>query len=137
MCGVTRKQPSQRLNPRSRLQAPDFVVIIDNCRHNLRDPSVSCLVKICRHLHIKLILATQNTADISPISFRNIDSVIICRGMTVDKLFQMYELLDIHVAFDVFLSMYNSAVSKPFAFFNIDCRLDGYKICFNEELIVS
>ena len=136
MFGTKSKKPRPPRTTTSKFQAPDFIVVIDDCSHNLRDPSVSRLVKISRHLHIKLIISTQNTTDISPGTWRNIDSVVVFRGMTVDKLFRMYELLDVHVDFEVFLAMYNAAVSKPFAFLNVDCRLDTYKICFNQEFII-
>ena len=120
----------------SRLKSHDFIIIIDDSSHNLRDPSVSRLVKVSRHFHVKLILSTQNTTDISPSSWRNIDSVIIFKGMTVDKLFRTYELMDIHVPFELFLRMYNQAVSEPFQFLNVDCRLDTYRLSFNREFIL-
>jgi hypothetical protein len=86
---------------------------------------------------MKLILSTQNTKNISPSTWRNIHIVIIFRGMTVDKLSRTDELLDVHVTFEEFMEMYTAAVAKPFAFFNVVCRLDSYKIFFNEEFIVS
>jgi hypothetical protein len=114
-------------------QAPRYVLVIDDCSHALRTPSVATLLKKHRHLGMRVLISTHSVTDLTPSSWKQIDTCILMRGVNFDKLETLYNSLDLHVTLDRFITMYDQAVLKPFSFLTIDSRADTYRINFNEQ----
>ncbi len=114
-------------------QAPRYVLVIDDCSHALRTPSVATLLKKHRHLGIKVLISTHSVTDLTPSSWKQLDTTILFKGLSYEKLVILYGSLDLHVTLEQFITMYHQAVTKPFSFLTIDSRSDNYRINFNEQ----
>jgi hypothetical protein len=121
---------------RSKYQTPEHVLIIDDCSHNLRHPSVSRFLKIHRHLHVKCFLSSQAFVDVAPSSFKQIDNLILFRSMDTHKLEILWAAMDLHVGFDTLAEMYRIATDEPYSFLNVNCRLDTYRVGFSRQFNV-
>jgi hypothetical protein len=129
MFGVTQKKRGRE----PLTQAPRYVLVIDDCSHALRSPAVATLLKKHRHLSMKVLISTHSVTDLMPASWKQLDTVILMRGLNYDKLVVLYHSLDLHVTLEQFVSMYEQAVTKPFSFLTIDSRADTYRLNFNEQ----
>ena len=119
--------------PRSRYQSPEHVLIIDDCSHNLRHPSIARFLKIHRHLHVKCFLSSQAFVDLAPSSFKQIDNLILFRSMDTHKLEILWAAMDLHVGFETFAEMYRIATDEPYSFLNVNGRLDTYRVNFSRQ----
>ena len=127
--------PVPRCN-RSKFQSPEHVLIIDDCSHNLRHPSVARFLKIHRHLHVKCFLSSQAFVDLAPSSFKQIDNMVIFRSLDTHKLEILWAAMDLHVGFETFAEMYRIATDEPYGFLNVNCRLDTYRVNFSRQFSV-
>ena len=118
-------------------QAPRYVLVIDDCSHALRSPAVATLLKKHRHLSMKVLISTHSVTDLTPSSWKQLDTVVLFKGLNYGKLEVLYHNLDLHVTLPQFVTMYDQAVSKPFSFLTVDSRADTYRVNFNEEFVIS
>ena len=121
---------------RSKYQSPEHVLIIDDCSHNLRHPSVARFLKIHRHLHVKCFLSSQAFVDLAPSSFKQVDNMVIFRSLDTHKLEILWAAMDLHVTFETFAEMYRIATDEPYGFLNVNCRLDTYRVNFSRQFSV-
>jgi hypothetical protein len=121
---------------RVKFQSPEYVLIIDDCSHNLRHPSVARFLKIHRHLHVKIFASSQAFVDLAPSSFKQIDNLVLFRSMDTHKLEILWAAMDLHVSFDLFVEMYRIATEEPYSFLNVNCRMDSYRVNFSRQFHV-
>ena len=114
-------------------QSPRYVLVIDDMSHALRSPAVATLLKKHRHLGIKVLISTHSVTDLTPASWKQLDTVILFKGLNYDKLEILYNNLDLHVTLQQFISTYDQAVLKPYSFLCVDSRSDTFRINFNEQ----
>jgi hypothetical protein len=133
---ATVELPTPRTPKRSKHQSPEHVLIIDDCSHNLRHPSVARFLKIHRHLRVKIFLSSQAFVDLAPCSFKQIDNMVIFRSLDTHKLEILWAAMDLHVTFEMFTDMYRIATDEPYSFLNVNCRLDTYRVNFSRQFNV-
>jgi hypothetical protein len=128
--------PKAKNIKRSKFQSPEHVLIIDDCSHNLRHPSVARFLKIHRHLLVKVYCSSQAFIDLAPSCFKQIDNLVLFRSMDAHKLEIIWAAMDLHVSFETFAEMYRTATDEPYSFLNVNCRLDTYRLNFNRQFNV-
>jgi hypothetical protein len=114
--------------------APETIFVFDDLGSDLRNPSISQLVKTNRHEKCKVILSTQYITDLQPQALKQIDFCMLFKAFGEDKLQKMHELFDLSVPWKSFLALYHYATESPFSFLFIDVRSEKFRMNFNVAL---
>jgi glycerophosphoryl diester phosphodiesterase len=136
-CNFDESQPEERRERKPKKLAPEWVFVFDDLGADLRDPSVTQLVKVSRHYKCKVIFSSQYLHDLNVSAIKNIDVAILFRSFDEVKLLKLYEGLDVSCTFQAFVTMYRIATEKPFNFFYVDTREGEYRMNFNEKFILD
>ena len=136
-CNFDESQPEERRERKQKKLAPEWVFVFDDLGADLRDPSVTQLVKVSRHYKCKVIFSSQYLHDLNVSAIKNIDVAILFRSFDEVKLLKLYEGLDVSCTFIAFVTMYRIATEKPFNFFYVDTREGEYRMNFNEKFILD
>jgi hypothetical protein len=117
---------------------PKFIFVFDDLSTELRDPSISRLLKIHRHLKSCVFISSQRCTDLTPSSFNQLDFCLIFRGYSsnIDKLQAIYQNIDIAIPFELFVDMYRTATREKYSFFYIS-KNGEYRINFNKRFIME
>jgi hypothetical protein len=107
--------------------APEFMIIIDDLSSELKSKHLVSLLKMNRHFQMKCVVSSQYPLDLLPEARKNMDTVILFKGHTEQKLETIYKDLDIGLPFELFVKLYKNATREKYSFFYIDCRNDVYK----------
>jgi hypothetical protein len=129
--GKKRKRPKER--------APKIIFIFDDLSGELKAPSVTQLMKKNRHLKCKLIIASQYWNDVDLQARKQIDYVLIFRGLaqSLEKLKNIYDNCDLSVPFELFVDLYRFCTSKQYHFLWIDVVNSEFRKDFNFKIEVS
>jgi hypothetical protein len=103
-----------------------------------RDPAVSRLSKINRHCRSVLLISSQNSTDIMPGTYRNLDYLLIFKGFrnNIRKLQDIHLNMDLSIDFPEFLQLYNDATEENFNF--LWCSRDSeYRKNFNKRYVIK
>lgn len=101
---------------RSKYQAQDLIIILDDLSNELKTSSLVTLLKNHRHFKCKTLVSTQYKNDILPQSYKQMDYWILFKGHARKKLEEIYYEADMAVPFETFERVYNFATEKPFSF---------------------
>ena len=113
-----------------------YMIIFDDLSQDLKDPSVSHLLKKNRHMKSKIIISSQYLNDIPPMSRRQIDVYLIFSGLNLEKLQEIYKNADLDLSFERFIDLYHDATSEKYQFFYVDASNCNYRRCFNYQYII-
>ena len=80
----------------------EYIFIFDDLGSDLRHPSITQLCKIGRHYKAKLIFSSQYLHDLSNSAIKNIDVCLIFKSFNKEKLFVLFEGLDLGCTFQQF-----------------------------------
>ena len=136
-CNFDESQPEERRERKQKKLAPEWVFVFDDLGADLRDPSITQLVKVSRHYKCKVIFSSQYIHDLNVSAIKNIDVAILFRSFDEAKLLKIYEGLDVSCSFQTFQDMYAEATKIPFNFFYVDCRDGEYRINFDKQFILN
>ena len=136
-CNFDETRPEETRERKPKKLAPEWVFVFDDLGADLRDPSVTQLVKVSRHYKCKVIFSSQYIHDLNVSAIKNIDVAILFRSFDEAKLLKIYEGLDVSCTFQAFITMYMIATEKPFNFFYVDTREGEYRMNFNEKFILN
>lgn len=102
--------------------APEYIFVFDDMAHALRDKSIRELIKQHRHFKTKVIFSSQYPNDLAPKSRKNINIFLLFTGHSENKLFELYENMDLIIPFGLFVKLYENATSKPYNFLYVDTK---------------
>ncbi len=97
----------------------------------LRDKSISTLIKMHRHFKTKIICSSQYVNDLNKDARKNIDIWILFGGHSLDKLEEVYQNAGLNISFDTFLDLYVDATSQKYSFLYIDKNKSEFRKSFN------
>jgi hypothetical protein len=120
------------IKPEEKFQTPEYIIVLDDLSHELKLPSLVSLLKKNRHYRCKVILSSQYVHDLKPESIKQMDYLLLFKGMDDTKLQKILTDADLSVDFNELKEMYEKATEKPFGFLYIDVRNDAFKRNFNE-----
>jgi hypothetical protein len=126
--------PKKPKKPKER--APKIIFIFDDLSGELQTPSLTQLMKKNRWFKSKIIIASQYWNDVSLQARKQIDYVMIYRGLaqSIDKLNEIYKNCDLSVPFDVFLAMYRHATARKYHFLYIDVVNSEFRMDFSHKI---
>jgi hypothetical protein len=122
---------------KSGAQSPERIFVFDDLGQDLRDPNISQLLKTNRHNKCKVILSSQYLTDLQPQAIKQLDFVFLFRSFNEEKLVRIYELLDLSIPLDRFITLYHFATAEPYNFLYVNVRQEQFRKNFNTALIAE
>jgi hypothetical protein len=113
---------------------PEHIFLFDDLGSDLRNKSISQLLKTNRHFKAKVFLLGHTLTDLEPGSRKQLDYALIFKSFSEDKLKDLYKDLDLSLDFEKFLDAYNYATEKPFNFLYVSTKTDELRKNFNEKI---
>lgn len=101
--------------------SPKYIIIFDDLSTELKDKSISKMMKIHRHYCTKVIISSQSWIDTdSRIRKGNLDYVLLFKNIPDPVIEQIHEELSLAIELDKFKTLYKHATAKPYHFLYID-----------------
>lgn len=125
-----------RMGGKTRYLYPKFIIILDDLpRLQIRNSSVSTLLKQNRHYLCKTFLSSQYPQDLNPECYTNSDTIILFKGLSEKQLLNIKKNIALEdVGDEQFIHIYRNATSEPFTPLIIDRTPDTRLRCgFNVE----
>jgi hypothetical protein len=140
MFGITSPQTQKLFNvvrsslqPKKKYRVQDYILIFDDLSHALKMPSIASLLKKNRHYRLKTIISSQYIHDLKPESLKQIDYLLLYKGLTEDKLEKVRKDADLSVTGENLDKVYHHSTKEPYNFLYIDTRHDVYRKNFNQQ----
>jgi len=121
----------------SKYLTPDFIIIFDDISQELKDPHLISFLKKNRHLKCDCILSTQWVHDLKPEQLKQLDYLLLFRGMDIDKLEKIRRDADLTLDLDMLEKLYENATKDPYCFLYIDRLTESYRKCFDKQYFIS
>ena len=122
---------------KSKYISPEYFFVFDDISNELKSSSVVALSKKNRHYKSSCLYASQYILDLDPQTRKQIDSWLIFKGQSTQKLEIIYKDADISIDFPQFERIYKLATSEPYSFLNINTRTDIFMKSFNTEIKIK
>lgn len=126
-----------RKKRKTKYLAPEYIFIFDDLSTELKSRSLVSLLKKNRHFKCKTIISSQYWNDLLPESRKQLDYILIFRGMPDTKLKEIHRDADLSINFDVFEKLYKFCTMKPFDFMYINTRNDEIRRNFNYKIDIQ
>lgn len=104
-----------------------YIIVFDDLGSDLRDPSVTKLLKVSFHLRAKIILSSQSITDLAPQAHHQLDYVFIGPNFNEASVKQTWERIQPPEEFSVFLAIYKEVTKTPYSFLLIDRLMNEYR----------
>ena len=127
---------SKKKKKKPKEKAPKIIFIFDDLSGELQAPSVTQLMKKNRQFKSKLIIASQYWNDVSLQARKQIDYVLLYRGLaqSLAKLEDIYKNCDLSVPFEVFVQIYRYCTAVKFHFMWIDVVNSEFRKDFSHRI---
>lgn len=123
--------------PKSKLIAPDYMLIIDDLSAELKNPAFAELLKIHRHFNSKTIISSQYIHDLKPESIQQLDYILLWPNIPEEKLRRLHTQLDLSTSYPLFKKLYNYATKEKYNFLYVDIRNEKFRQNFNKEFEID
>jgi hypothetical protein len=123
------KKPIKKSSPK--ILYPEYCIICDDLSTELRDKSITKLLKISRHYKMKFIISTQYLSDLPPGGIINMDYILLFKGMDTKKLKELHEKSGMSTELDEFIKYYSIATRDKYNFLYYDKQNDSFRKNFN------
>lgn len=111
---------------------PENIFIFDDISFDLKNRSVSKLLKSNRHYKSKVIISSQYVTDITPSTRLQLDYCLVFRNLSKANLRNLHQSLDIWIEYDEFKEYYDYATTKyDHSFLYIDLVKQEFRVNFN------
>lgn len=124
------------IRPQSKYQEPEWLLILDDMSHALKNPSIASICKKNRHFRMKLVISTQWSNDCKPETLKQMDYVLAFKGLSDTKLEKLITDHDLNIEYETLEKVYHNATAEPYNFLYIDCRQDIYRKNFDKQYII-
>lgn len=131
LCGDDEDDLEITCKRKSKYKVNDYMFIFDDISNELKSKSLIGLLKKNRHFKASCLVSSQYVLDLDPQSRKQIDTWMIFRGQTLEKLQTIFKEADVSIPFDEFVEIYKKATEIPYSFLNINTRDDSFKRNFN------
>lgn len=114
-------------------RTPEYLIIFDDISNELKDKYVNKLLKENRHYKAKVIISSQYWNDLLPMSRKQVDYLLLFKGIQENKLEEIYKDIDLSIDYTTFSKLYHYATVERYNFFYIDIRNDELRRNFNSK----
>ena len=116
------KRDNTSLKSRDKYQVPEYILILDDMAHILKHPSIGNLLRKNRHYKMKVILSTQYLHDLVPASFKQLDTLLLFKGLPEVKLQKVINDADLSLDIETLSKIYHHATAEKYNFLYIGTR---------------
>lgn len=136
---VKKKKKRKKKKKKPEKIVPEYMFIFDDISNELRNPAISRLLKIHRHLGsgCNVILSSQYVKDIQPQAGQQIDFFITFKNFSEERLKHIHKLLDLSIDFEDYLKVYYYATKEPYQFLYTNTRTEELRKGFNTRLLLN
>lgn len=133
---LVKQKRKKKKNKKSEKIVPEYMFIFDDISNQLRDPAISRLLKIHRHLGAgcNVIISSQYVKDLVPMAVSQIDYFITFKNFSEERLKHIHRLLDLSIDFEDYLKLYYYATREPYQFLYTNTRSEEMRKGFNTRL---
>lgn len=117
--------------------SPEYIIIFDDISHELKSPSLISLLKMNRHFRCKIIISTQYVHDLKPEQLKQMDYLLLFKGLDPEKLEKIRRDADLSLNFGVLDKIYHNATEQPYSFLYVDRLTESYRKCFDKLYQIS
>lgn len=128
------KDGSKKKVYKPKYKVPENLFIFDDISTSLRNPAISRLLKIHRHMKASCIISSQYLHDLQPGSHLQLDMFICFKSFSYEKLQYIHRVLDISIPFDQFWNIYHQCVQEPYSFMYLNIRSEEIRCTFNKKI---
>jgi len=115
--------------------APKIIFVFDDCAEVIKNPQISRLVKLGRHLKASIYISVQYPNDIPPMIWKNCDYMLCFRSFSEDKLEHVHKHTDLSMPFETFKALYDYVhQDNGYNFLFCDVRNQTFRKNFNKEI---
>ena len=118
-------------------KACKHMFIFDDISQELKNPSLSRLLKVHRHFLASVIVSSQYLHDIQKQSIVQLDIFITFKGFTEQKMDYIHKLLDLSIPMEKFWEIYKHCTLKPYSFMYLNVRTEEFRCCFDKKIIID
>lgn len=115
----------------------NYIWVFDDLSKDLRNPSVSKLMKKARHYRSKVILSSQDIKDITPDCHAQLYAVILFSGLSEERLASVYKCIAMDVDKHDFEKLYRDVTSKPYTFLTVLPMKGEFRRNLNERINIK
>lgn len=124
---------TKRKKPEPKTRVAKFHLVLDDLpRQALRGTSMADLLKQNRHYQCRVLLSSQHLVHLAPDAFSNLNRILIGRWFSQSYIQRLWSRINLQVSAPDFFALYQTVVSQPFRFLNIDLRTGDYKVNFGK-----
>lgn len=116
---------------------PEYLFIFDDLSKELKSPDIEYLLKRNRHFKCKVIISSQYVLDLPPSSRKQIEYWLFFRGNGEDKLFKIFQDMDLNITFPQFMQLYGKCTSEKYSFLYVDKNKRQFRKNFNEIIKIG
>jgi Poxvirus A32 protein len=118
---------------------PEYIIVMDDLGSEMRDRSVTQLLKTNRHYNTMVIMSSQSLTDLDKPARNQLDYMLIFPKIPEDKLKSIKEDLNLSISLDEFLGIYDIATKEKYNFLYIGRSQaeEEYRKNFNEKFIIN
>lgn len=131
--GETKGEAEVKPLRKTKYQAPEYIIILDDLSTELKMKVVPALLKKNRHFKCKVIISTQWPNDLAPESIKQLNLLMLFKGLPLPKLEELHEKCAIPVPLELFEKMYHQATEPDYGFLWIDLDKYTYRMNFGRE----
>jgi len=106
---------------------------MDDISAELRDPSLTALLKGNRHFHMMTILSSQYYFDMMPAACQQIDYYCVFAGIIEEKLRRLYKDADLSIDYETFEDLYKDSTSEKYGWLYIGARNGEFRDKFSKK----
>jgi len=117
--------------------SPKYIILLDDLSNELKDPNLIALYKKNRHCKIMTITSTQYVHDLKPESLKQMDYLLLFKGLDHEKLQKIKKDADLSLDFEVLDTVYHNATEQPFSFLYVDRLQEVYRKNFDKIYKIS
>ena len=118
-------------------QTPDYFIVYDDISEQLKHKSLPTLLKKNRHIKVTQIISTQYFYDLDKSARRQCDYILVFKGLSEDKLKEVFDLSNTSLTFDIFYKLYKRITKPAHSFLYIDCHGNKNKFRQNFDKLVE
>jgi len=126
--------PEPKIRKR-KYKVPDYVIVIDDLREELRSSVIKSLIQRNRHYRIMVILSSQYSKDLHPASLHNIDNSLVFGKQPIEHIKKLKTDFSLDIDLNDLVEMYKDATNEKYSFLFIDINDNKYRKRLNEGYV--
>jgi hypothetical protein len=119
---------------KTKYRAPEYIIILDDLSTELKNKSVTSLLKKNRHYLSKIIISSQYLNDVEPAGRKQFDYLLVFKGQPLAKIEVIHRDCDTSIDLERFDKIYKFCTEKQYSFMYISTVDDTIRRNFDTKI---